>query len=45
MPIAVGVCLILGVKFLSEGRNVSLLDGCKRYCGTKIDNGIYYETC
>ncbi|MBQ2542387.1 MAG: hypothetical protein II554_03470, partial [Bacteroidales bacterium] len=40
-PIAVGVCLILGVKFLSEGRNVSLLDGCKRYCGVKINNGIY----
>ena len=41
LPIAVGVCLILGVKFLSEGRNVSLLDGCKRYCGTKINNEIY----
>ena len=40
-PIAVAVCLILGVKFLSEGRNVSLLDGCKRYCGTKINNEIY----
>ena len=41
MPIDVDVCLILGAKFLSEGRNVSWLDGCKRYCGTKINNGIY----
>ncbi len=35
------VGLILGAKFLSQGRNASWVDGCKRYCGAKINNGIY----
>ena len=40
MPIAVGVCLILGAKFLSEGRNVLWLDDCKRYGGAKMFEAV-----